>query len=72
MDDANAPVLLTVAASRFECDAVAALLASCDIAVLQGPGDGLRPPIEDNSVYVRASDLDLARELLAAPVDWPE
>ena len=74
VDDAadDEQVLLTIAASRFECDAVTSLLRSCGIRVCQGPGGGPRPPVDDNCVYVRRADLATATALMDAPVAWPD
>jgi hypothetical protein len=68
----EAQVLLTIAGSRFECDAIVALLESCELQVLRGARDGRGGVVDDNCIYVRAADLDLARELLTAPVELPD
>ena len=66
-------VVLTICASRFEADAMVALLSSYDIRVLLGPAAGGRGAsgLDDNCVYVRASDAAEAAEIVNAPVRWP-
>jgi len=61
-------VLLAVASSRFELESIVALLRSCGIAVSAGPADHVRPWLHDNCIYVRRDELELARDLLDAPL----
>jgi hypothetical protein len=60
-------VELTSVPTAGEADLIVALLRSCGIEARVAEGGRTRPTAVGNRVFVLARDLELAREILAAP-----
>ena len=72
---AEEPVVLTVVSSESEAEVLCGLLRSAGFECAHRDTEGIDSPLEDfmaagsQEVLVHASDLEAAKELLAAPAD---
>ena len=73
--EAGASVVLTVVSGASEAEVVCGLLRSAGIECAHRDTEEIDSPLEDfiaagaQEILVRASDLDAAKELLAAPAE---